>query len=208
MRTWPYQIDVPVSGVSTADIGNVPNGMDYVCRAFALNAAGLSDPSEPSDAVRLCGSLLDCNPVLRPVLGILGFLAVTGVLLTLLALYRRTRGYVVAVVDVVHTANLGHGSRLGIAFVRTRPGGPVTGIAADRGRNPDVRIRWLRGNRFEVRDSVGRYVTKSGERVVDDRFPRRPPRSRPARVPNGDGVAGDEPRVGAVTLVAPRPAAP
>ncbi len=165
-RSWPFQIDVPASGVSTADIGNVPNGPEYQCRAYAINAAGLSDPSAPSDAVRLCGSFLDCNPVLRPVLGGLGFLAVTGVLLTLVALFRRTRGYVVAVVDVVHTANLGHGSRLGIEFVRTRPGGPVTGIAADRRRNPDIRIRWMRGNRFEVVDQVGRYITKSGEPVV------------------------------------------
>src|SRR3990170_2621580 len=166
-RTWPVRIDVASSGITTAEIRNLTNGVEYVCRAFAANAAGLSDPSEASDAVRPCGSLLECNPVIPPILGLLGFLSLGGILAALFALYRdRTRGYVVAVVDVVHTANLGYGSRLGIGFVRARPRGPVTGIVADRSRSAEVRIRYRGGDRFEVTDKVDRYVAMSGQPVI------------------------------------------
>ena len=166
-NTWSARVDVPAAGTTTAEVGNLTNGVEYVCRAFATNAAGLSDPSAVSDAVRPCGSLLECNPGAAPFLGILGFGGVGGLLLALFALYRgRTRGYVVAVVDVVHTANLGSGSRLGIGFVRTRPGGPVTGIVADRSRNADFRIRHRRGDRFELTDRNGRHAAASGERIV------------------------------------------
>jgi hypothetical protein len=166
-RTWPDRIDVASSGTTTAEIGNLTNSVEYVCRAFAEDAAGLSDPSEVSDAVRPCGSLLECNPAVSPVLGLLGFLSLGGLLAVLLALYRgRTRGYVVAVVDVVHTANLGQGSRLGIGFVRALPRGPVTGIVADRTGNADVRIRHRGGDGFEVTDRVGRHVAISGQPVI------------------------------------------
>jgi hypothetical protein len=85
-----------------------------------------------------------------------------------LAVYRERgrRGYVVAVIDVVHSANLGHGSRVGLRFVRDAASKHVTGIEADHGRRPDVRIRHLRGDRFEVRDMAGRRVAASGEPVV------------------------------------------
>jgi hypothetical protein len=73
---------------------------------------------------------------------------------------------VVAVVDVIHTANLGHGSRLGISFVRSPGSRRVTGILADRGPNAEIRIRLGRGGRFEVTDRVGRHVTSSGEPIV------------------------------------------
>ncbi|MGZ8690913.1 MAG: fibronectin type III domain-containing protein [Aeromicrobium sp.] len=166
-RTWPFGIDVLATGTTTAEIGNLTNGVEYVCRAYAANAAGLSDPSEVSDAVRPCGSLLECNPGATPIVGILGFVGVGGLLVALFTLYRsRTRGYVVAVVDVVHTANLGHGSRLGIGFVRARPGGPITGIVADGSRDAELRIRHRRGDRFEVTDRRGRHIAISGERIV------------------------------------------
>jgi hypothetical protein len=73
---------------------------------------------------------------------------------------------VVAVVDVVHSANLGHGSRVGFEFVRDPVSKRVMGIYPDRGSKPDVRVRILRGDRFEVRDMAGRRVTASGEPVV------------------------------------------
>ncbi|MDO8485560.1 MAG: fibronectin type III domain-containing protein [Candidatus Limnocylindrales bacterium] len=166
-RTWPVGIDVASSGITTTEIGSLTNGVEYVCRAFAANAAGRSDPSEASNAVRPCGSLLECNPAIPPILGLVGFLLLGGLLATLVALYRdRTRGYVVAVVDVVHTANLGPGSRLGIGFVRARPGGPVTGIVADRTGNADVRIRHRGGDRFEVSDRVDQHVATSGQPVI------------------------------------------
>ena len=166
-RTWPARIDVASSGITTTEIGNLTNTVEYVCRAFAASAAGLSDPSETSDVVRPCGSLLECNPVVPPFLGLLGFLSLGGILAALLALYRgRTRGYVVAVVDFVHTTNLGHGSRLGIGFVRSWPRGPVTGIVADRAGSADVRIRHRGGDRFEVTDRVNHYVAISGQPVI------------------------------------------
>ena len=166
-RTWPARIDVASSGITTAEIGNLTNTVEYVCRAFAANAAGLSDPSETSDVVRPCGSLLECNPGIPPILELVGFLSLGGLLAALLALYRgRTRGYVVAVVDFAHTTNLGYGSRLGIGFVRSWPRGPVTGIVADRTGSADVRIRHRGGDRFEVTDRVDRHVAISGQPVI------------------------------------------
>jgi hypothetical protein len=165
--TWPVRIDVASSGITTAEIGNLANAVEYVCRGFAVNAAGLSDPSEVSDAVRPCGSLVECNPSMPPILGVLGLLLVGGLLAVLVAFSRgRTSGYVVAVVDVVHTTNLGHGSRLGIGFVRSWPRGPVTGIVANKTGSADVRIRHRGGDRFEVTDRVNHYVAISGQPVI------------------------------------------
>ena len=165
--TWPVQVDAAYSGTTPTEIGDLTNGVEYVCRAFASNAAGVSDPSVTSDAVRPCGSLLDCNPVARPALGLLGLLLVGALIAAFLALYReRTRGYVIAVVDSVHTVNLGNKSRMGIGFVRTGPRGPVTGIVADPGKSAELRIRHRRGDRFEVTDRAGRSVAMSGEPVI------------------------------------------
>jgi hypothetical protein len=72
----------------------------------------------------------------------------------------------VAVLDVVHTANIGHGSSLGIAFVRNPSTRAVTGIVADRGPQADVRIRKLRGGRFRVTDRLGRHDVADGEALV------------------------------------------
>jgi len=166
-QTWPLGADVAASGSAAAEIRNLTNGVAYVCRAFAANASGVSDPSETSDAVLPCGSIVDCNPFLPPVLGVVGVVLLGGLLALLYSLYRdRTRGYVVAVVDVVHTANLGYGSRLGIGFVRAQPRGQVTGIVSDRSRGTDVRIRYRGGDRFEVTDRVDRYVATSGQPVI------------------------------------------
>jgi Fibronectin type III domain/von Willebrand factor type A domain len=165
--TWTGEVDVSSADTTTARIDNLANGTAYVCRAFGVNAAGMSDPSPVSDAVKPCGSFLECNSLLVPILGVLGAVLVGGLLMVLVAFYRdRGRGYVVAVVDVVHTANLGHGSRLGIGFVRAPGGRQVTGIVADRGPKANIRIRALRGGRFAVIDRTGRTVTEAGEPVV------------------------------------------
>jgi hypothetical protein len=166
-RTWPAGVDVPASGLAVGEIGNLMNGAAYVCRAFAENPAGLSDPSQLSDVVRPCASLMECNPVVAPLLGILGFVLLGGLLAAAVALYRdRTRGYVVAVVDVVHTANLGYGSRLGMRFVRTEGRGAVTGVVRDRSRSAELRIRHRGGDQFEVTDRATRQLTTSGQPVV------------------------------------------
>jgi hypothetical protein len=103
----------------------------------------------------------------QPILAILGVVLAGALLTAFVALYRgRTRGYVVAVVDVVHSVNLGHGSSLGIGFVRDPVTKQVTGIVADRGSKPDIRVRQLRGDTFQVTDRTGRRVIASGERMV------------------------------------------
>jgi hypothetical protein len=99
--------------------------------------------------------------------GVLGIVLLLAVLAAIAALYRdRTRGYVVAVVDVVHTANLGYGSKLGLRFVRDQPNGVVTGIASDRSRRADLRVRLRGGDQFEVIDRTASHVTTSGQPVV------------------------------------------
>jgi hypothetical protein len=164
--TWPAAIDVSAES-TTAEIDNLTNGVDYRCRAFAENATGVSDASLVSDAVRPCGSALECNPVLLPALGGIVLLMVAGILAALFALYRgRTQGYVVAVVDIVHTANIGHGSTLGIGFERDPDTRVVTGIVADRSRKADIRIIRLRDGRFAVRDRMGRREATDGDAIV------------------------------------------
>jgi hypothetical protein len=164
--TWPNGTDV-APGTTTAAIGNLTNGVDYLCRAFAANAAGVSDPSPLSAAVRPCGSLIECNPIVLPIVGILGVVGAVGLLAVFVALYRgRTHGYVVAVVDIVHTANIGHGSTLGIGFERSPDTRNVTGIVADKGRQADIRIRRLRGGRFAIKDRTGKRIATDGEPVV------------------------------------------
>src|SRR4029078_4091103 len=95
--------------------GHRTSGAGYFRRAFGEGAAGRSDASPMTDAVTPCGSSFECTPILAPIAGVLRVLLVVGLGLLVFAFLRsRQRGYVVAVVDVVHTANLGHGSKLGI----------------------------------------------------------------------------------------------
>lgn len=166
--TFPSTVDVPAaSGHPTAQVSGLQNGTPYVCRTYAKNAIGQSDASPMSAAVKPCGSLLDCNGLLLPTLGILGAVLALGLLAVAIALYREgRRGYVLAVVDVVHTANLGHGTRLGLSFERAPGSRVVTGIVADKSSNADIRIRLLPGGRFAVRDGAGRHVTQSGDRLI------------------------------------------
>ena len=164
--TWPAEGDAAPDS-TTATIGGLTNGVDYLCRAFAANSMGMSDASPLSDAVRPCGSTLECNSAVLPVLAIVGLLLVVGLLLAFIYLFRgRSEGHVVAVLDVVHTANIGHGSSLGIAFVRDPSTRAVTGIVADRGPQADVRIRKLRGGRFRVTDGRRRHDVADGEALV------------------------------------------
>jgi hypothetical protein len=127
----------------------------------------VSAASPLSDVVRPCSGLLDCNPIVAPLLaGIVGLLTL-GILLALFGIYReRSRGYVLAVVDVVHTANLGKGSRLGIELVRAPGSRQVTGIVANRNQAADFRIRPLGGGRFLVTDKARRQEVASGDPVV------------------------------------------
>ena len=165
--TWPATADTTSADSPTTQVGNLTNGVSYVCRAFAENATGLSDASPLSDSVMPCGSTIQCNPAILPILGILGFVAALGLLAVFIAFFRdRGQGYVVVVVDVIHTANLGHGRRLGIRFIRPPHSRAVTDIVPDRSSKADIRIRQKRGDRFEVIDKAGKHVTQSGEPIV------------------------------------------
>ncbi len=164
--TWSTPVEAG-SVDTTAQIGRLTNGVRYVCRAYAANAVGVSAASALSDAAMPCGSFLECNGLLQPMLGLLGIALVGGLLVAVVALYReRPRGYVIAVVDVIHSVNLGGGSRLGIDFVRDPDTRAVTGVVPTQGGKPDIRIRQRRGGRFEVTDRTGRKVTADGQPMV------------------------------------------
>ena len=155
------------SASTTARIRELANGTEYVCRAFAANALGLSDASPLSDFVRPCSGLLDCNPLALPIVGgVLGLLLL-GILLALFGIYReRSQGYVLAVVDVIHTANLGKGSRLGIELVRKPGSREIVEVLANRGKTADIRIRPKRGGRFVVTDKNRTQEVESGDSIV------------------------------------------
>jgi hypothetical protein len=138
----------------------------YVCRAYAENVIGVSDPSPVSDAAKPCNSLFECNSAMLPQFGGLAVLLVGGVLIALVALVRgRTTGHVIAVVDVVHTANIGHGSSLGISFTRGDGSREVRGIVADRSK-PEIQVRRKRGGGFIVTDRTGKHDVDDGAAVV------------------------------------------
>ena len=165
--TWPSTVDVTSVTDPRSTVGNLTNGVDYVCRAFAVNAIGKSDPSPLSSAVRPCGALLECNPVLAPILIVLAGAVVVGLIAAGFALAAiRRRGYVLVVVDVVHTANLGYASTLGISFVRDPASGLFSGFVPDQSSHADIRIHLLGHGRFAVTDRSGRRVASDGEPVI------------------------------------------
>jgi hypothetical protein len=165
--TWPATASALTPDDSTAQIGGLSNGTAYVCRAFASNDSGTSEASPLSDAIVPCATFLDCNGLELPVLGGLAVLVLGAILIGLFFLFRdRGGGYTVAVVDVVHTANLGGGSNVGLAFVGAPRARSLDGIVAAKGKKADVRIHRLRGGRFRVEDKHGSHVVDSGEPVV------------------------------------------
>ncbi|HET7702984.1 MAG TPA: fibronectin type III domain-containing protein [Candidatus Limnocylindrales bacterium] len=164
--TWTASTETDAADPSE-QIGGLTNGVSYVCRAFATNDVGTSDASAVSDAVRPCSGVLECNPLALPALGALMALLVGGLLLALFLLYRgRVTGYVIAVVDVVHTANIGHGSVIGFSLELDPATRAVTGIVADRTSKADVRIRHRRNGMFVVRDRLGQHEVAPGDPVV------------------------------------------
>ena len=164
--TWSWSTQVGASDPA-GQITGVPNGVQYICRAYASNVIGVSGASPVSDAVFPCGSAIECNPILLPIIAALVALLAVGIFALFVAFYRRRpQGYVVAVVDVVHSVNLGHGSRLGIEVVRDPETRSVTGIVASRDSKADIRVRQLRGDRFQVTDRRGRHVANAGEPIV------------------------------------------
>jgi len=163
----PATADVQVSSGTKTQIGGLKNGTAYVCRATAINGSGKSAASAASDAVTPCDGMLECNNLTLPVIGGLGGLIALAVLVGIVYLARnRTGSYVVAVVDTVHSANLGGGSEVGLALI----GGPyarqLEGIAAAKGRKADVKIHKLRGDRFRVTDKRGSQEVHSGDPIV------------------------------------------
>ena len=164
--TWSWSVQVGAADPA-GQIGGVPNSVQYVCRAYATNAIGMSAASAVSNAVFPCGSFLECNPIFQPIVAVLGGLAAVGLLAIFVMFYRRRpRGYVVAVVDVTHSANLGSGTRFGIDVVRDPDTRNVTGIVPSKAPKPDIRVRQMRGGKFIVTDRSGRHEVMSGEPIV------------------------------------------
>jgi len=166
-KTFPSTADVEISAGTKTQISGLKNGTAYVCRATATNDSGTGAASPLSDSVTPCDGFLECNGLVLPIAAGLGVVVAIALLLGFFVLGRnRTGNYVVAVVDTVHSANLGGGSDLGLALV----GGPyarqLEGISAAKGKNADVRIHKLRGDRFRVTDKRGNQEVRSGEAVV------------------------------------------
>ena len=155
------------SASTTARIRDLANGTEYVCRAFAANEIGVSDASALSDVVRPCSGLLDCNPAALPiVVGTVSLLSL-GILLALFGIYReRSQGYVLAVLDGVHSANIGKRSRLGIEVVRPEGSRQVSEIVANRGKKADFRVTMRRGGQFRVTDKARSQDVASGDMVI------------------------------------------
>jgi len=166
-KTFPSTADVQVSAGTKAQIGGLKNGTAYICRATATNDSGTGAASPLSNSVTPCDGFLECNGLVLPIAAGLGAVIAIALLLGFFVLGRnRTGSYVVAVVDTVHSANLGGGSDLGLALL----GGPyarqLEGISAAKGKNADVRIHKLRGDKFRVTDKRGNQEVRSGEAVV------------------------------------------
>ena len=164
--TWEESTGI-TSASTSARIRDLANGTDYVCRAFASNEIGVSDASALSSIVRPCSGLLDCNPLALPiVVGTVSLLSL-GILLALFGIYReRSQGYVLAVLDGVHSANIGKRSRLGIEVVRPPGSRQVSEIVANRSKKADFRVTMRRGGQFRVTDKARSQDVASGDMVV------------------------------------------
>jgi fibronectin type III domain protein len=162
----PSTVDVETSGDTKATIGGLKNGTAYQCQAIASNASGFGPPSVAA-SVTPCDGFLECNNLTLPVIaGLVGLIALAVLIGVVFLARNRTGNYVVAVVDTVHSANLGGGSDLGLALI----GGPyarqLEGIAAAKGKKADVKIHKLRGDRFRVVDKRGSQEVHSGDAIV------------------------------------------
>ena len=150
---------------STVEITGLTNGTEYVCRAFAINDSGVSEPSAPSDAFRPCTGLVDCNPFLLPLLGGLVVLLAAAILIWLWRWYARRRVYVTAEVDRFAQVTLGRGPTVGMAFVTREPYNRVIGVVPAEGRAVDVRIRYAGGRTFVVTSGRTRHKAQFGRLV-------------------------------------------
>jgi hypothetical protein len=163
--SWAIARDV--AGAPEADVADLVNGANYVCRAFASNSRGLSDASPLSDAFRPCGSLFECNPAAAPLMAV--------VLLVLLlalvyAIWRwwtgRIRWWVTATIDDFDTVTLGRGPNVGLSLIRPQAGGHVTDVVPDPSPAADVRVRYRGGNKFDV-TANGRPIDASAGRPIE-----------------------------------------
>ena len=110
---------------------------------------------------------LECTPILAPFLVVLGIALVGGLAMIIVTLLRsRRRGYVLAVVDVIHTANLGYGRLVGLSFVRAPESKHVTDVVADKTKTADLKIRNLGNGRFEVTDRHGKHEATEGVPII------------------------------------------
>jgi len=143
----------PESGGAETSVTGVSNGSEYTCSATAVNEAGESKPSDPSDTVKPCGGFLECNPWVIPLIILLLIAAViAAALLAAYAARQRTRGYVVANIDAYPAVNLSRGPQTGFSFVSTTADGAINGVQRDIQSSANVSIQNLGGDRFKWTD--------------------------------------------------------
>ena len=71
-----------------------------------------------------------------------------------------------AVVDVIHTANLGYGRMVGLSFVHAPNDKHVTDVVADKTKTADLKIRNLGNGQFEVTDRHGKHQATEGVPII------------------------------------------
>ena len=162
----------PNSDTAKTSITDVSNGSEYVCSVTAVNKAGESKPSNPSDTVKPCGGFFECNPWALPLLILL--LIAAAIAAALFAAYvarQRTRGYVVANIDAYPAVNLNRGPQTGFSFVSTTTDGVINGVQRDIQPSANVSIQNLGGDRFKWTDrtsGTSGVVERGGSFAIGD----------------------------------------
>ena len=169
-QTWAVRREFE-GAPQTAEVNALTNGTDYVCRAIASNASGAGEPSALSDVFRPCAGLIDCNPIVLPILVVL--VALLGLALgwLLWRWYASRRVWITAQVDSFYTVTLGRGPSVGMSFARPGRYREPTGVTPAEGRDAEVRITYRGSDRFDVRTADSRQRATVGRvvQVVDSK---------------------------------------
>jgi Fibronectin type III domain len=167
-RTWAVRREFE-GGPQAAEVNALTNGVEYVCRAIASNAAGVGAPSPHSDAFKPCSGLVECNPLVVPIFGLLLAALALALGWLLWRWYASRRVWITAQVDNFYTVTLGRGPSVGMSFARPGRYREPTGVTPAEGREAEVRITYKGSDRFEVRSGDSRQRATVGRvvQVVD-----------------------------------------
>jgi hypothetical protein len=150
-------------------LAGLVNATPHQCSAVAVNRFGESDPSPLSNRFVPCGSLLECNPWLVWLIGLLlGLLLLALAWLLLKAFRDRLRPFITAEVDGLPPENVGRGPTVHIDLLRNARG-DVTQIAP-AGPGAELTVTYRGSDRFAVLTPNGDEVQlESGQpgQIVD-----------------------------------------